>query len=289
MDSTFTSAVHFAQNTRVLRGDRPLSEEQMRTAAPSLFAPGRRLGCCDRDTYIPTIEILRALRKEGFAPFMVAQGPTRLRGTPGLTKHLIRLRYADQVGARLEAHEIILIKRHDEAGSYQMLAGVYRYSGRNELVVGERVGGIRIPRKPNVVDESIEAAYRMLDSFSQVAECTQAMKRLPLAYDEQLALAAAALALRFGDLSGVRRPAAPRPPAPITMKQLMEARRPEDRDDSLWATFLRMQENALRGGQPGRDARGRRLITRPVVSIDRGVCLNRALWTLAEKTLRLRR
>ena len=44
-----------------------------------------------------------------------------------------------------------------------------------------------------------------------------------------------------------------------------------------------MHENALRGGQPGRSAQGRRLQTRPVGSIDRGVSLNRALWMLAEE------
>jgi len=44
-----------------------------------------------------------------------------------------------------------------------------------------------------------------------------------------------------------------------------------------------VHENALRGGQPGRSAQGRRLQTRPVGSIDRGVSLNRALWMLAEE------
>ena len=48
------------------------------------------------------------------------------------------------------------------------------------------------------------------------------------------------------------------------------------------------RKNALRGGQPGRSAQGRRLRTRPVGSIDRGVSLNRALWVLAEEMRKLR-
>jgi hypothetical protein len=44
-----------------------------------------------------------------------------------------------------------------------------------------------------------------------------------------------------------------------------------------------VQENVMRGGQPGRSVQGRRLQTRPVGSIDRGVSLNRALWMLAEE------
>ena len=56
----------------------------------------------------------------------------------------------------------------------------------------------------------------------------------------------------------------------------------------LWRLFQRVGENALRGGQPGRSAQGRRLQTRPVGSIDRGVSLNRALWMLAEEMRKLK-
>ena len=35
MYSTPTLATRFARNTRVMRGDQPLSEDQMRAAAPS--------------------------------------------------------------------------------------------------------------------------------------------------------------------------------------------------------------------------------------------------------------
>ena len=77
-------------------------------------------------------------------------------------------------------------------------------------------------------------------------------------------------------------------PAPVTAEQLIEARRPEDIGHSLWTTFQRVQENVIRGGQPGRSAQGRRLQTRPVGSIDRGVSLNRALWMLAEEMRKLK-
>ena len=61
-------ATRFARNTRVLRADRPLDEDQMRAAAPSVFAEGKHASRSERYTYIPTIEVLRGLRKEGFAP-----------------------------------------------------------------------------------------------------------------------------------------------------------------------------------------------------------------------------
>ena len=282
MHATPTLATRFARNTRVLRGDSPLSEDQMRAAAPSVFAEGKHASRSERYTYIPTIEVLRGLRKEGFEPFMVAQGASRIEGKAEFTKHMIRMRHAGQVQARPEANEIILINSHDGASSYQMLAGLFRFVCCNGLVCGQVVEDIRIPHKGNVQGEVIEGAFRVLDEFEAVEASAEGMKALTLRPEEQTAFATAALALRFGER------AEDQPPPPVTAAQLVEARRPEDLGPSLWTTFQRVQENVMRGGQPGRSAQGRRLHTRPVGCIDRGVSLNRALWVLAEEMRRIR-
>ena len=99
--------------------------------------------------------------------------------------------------------------------------------------------------------------------------------------------AVAQLRIPVGGERGVEETGGHRP-APVTAEQLIEARRPEDIGHSLWTTFQRVQENVIRGGQPGRSAQGRRLQTRPVGSIDRGVSLNRALWMLAEEMRKLK-
>ena len=119
-------ATRFARTTHVIRSESPLAEDQMRQAAPSIFAEGKHASRSERYTYIPTIEVLRGLRKEGFEPFMVAQSKSRIEGKSEFTKHMIRMRHAGHVEARPEANEIILINSHDGASSYQMLAGVFR-------------------------------------------------------------------------------------------------------------------------------------------------------------------
>jgi hypothetical protein len=52
------------------------------------------------------------------------------------------------------------------------------------------------------------------------------------------------------------------PPAPITVEQPIEARRPENAGSSFCKAFNRVQENAIRGGQPGRSTQGRRVRAR---------------------------
>lgn len=286
MHSNQMLASRFARNTRTLRTDQALSEDQMRFAAPSIFAESKHASRSDRYTYIPTIDVLRGLRKEGFEPFMVAQGGSRVEGKAEFTKHMIRMRHTGQVHTRPEVNEIILINSHDGASSYQMLAGMFRFVCCNGLVVGDVVEDIRIPHKGNIQGDVIEGAFRVLDEFAAVGEHTDAMKSLQLQPPEEIAFAKAALALRFGDhesdAAGERRP------PPVTAEQLTVARRPEDIGHSLWTTFQRVQENVMRGGQAGRSAQGRRLQTRPVGSIDRGVSLNRALWMLAEEMRKLK-
>ena len=276
-------ATRFARNTSVLRSETPLAEDQMRRAAPSIFASGKHASRSERYSYIPTIEVLRGLRREGFEPFMVAQGGSRVEGKAEFTKHLIRMRHAGQVNAKAEANEIILINSHDGASSYQMLAGVIRYICINGLVVGDIADDIRVPHRGDIQGEVIEGAFRVLKDFETVDASIESMKSLTLRDDEERALATAALAMRYGERSEGQ------PPAPVTAEQLLEARRPEDLGHSLWVSMNRLQENMLRGGQRGRSVQGRRMQTRSVGSIDRSVSLNRALWVLAEEMRKIKR
>jgi hypothetical protein len=282
MYTTPTLATRFARNTFTLRSETPLAEEQMRAVAPSIFAAGKHASRSDRYTYIPTIEVLRGLKKEGFEPFMVAQGKSRIEGKTEFTKHMIRMRHAGQVSTRPEANEIILINSHDGASSYQLLAGQFRFICCNGLVVGNVSNDIRVPHRGNIEGEVIEGAFRVLDDFEAVDAATEGMKALELKPEEERAFATAALALRYGERTEGQ------PPAPITAEQLIEARRPEDLGHSLWLTMNRIQSNTMQGGQPGRTVQGRRIRTRAVGSIDRTVSLNRALWVLAEEMRKLK-
>jgi Domain of unknown function (DUF932) len=286
MSTSPSLATRFSRGARVLRSDQPLCEDQMHAVAPSIFAQSKHLSRSDRYTYIPTINVLRGLRKEGFEPFMVAQGASRIEGKAEFTKHLIRMRHAGQVQTKPEANEIILINSHDGASSYQMLAGMFRFVCCNGLVVGDVVDDIRIPHKGNIQSEVIEGAFRVLAEFEAVEAHSDAMKALQLEPREEIAFANAALALRFGErVSDTTGEALP---APVTAEQLTQARRAEDAGRSLWTTFQRVQENVMRGGLTGRNGQGKRIQTRPVGSSDRGVSLNRALWMLAEEMRKLK-
>ena len=102
---TPTLATRFARNTFVARRDTPLAEDQMRQAAPSIFAAGKHDSRSERYTCIPTIDVLRGLRREGFELFMVAQSRCRTEGKTEYTKHMIRMRHAGFMRNGRGAHD----------------------------------------------------------------------------------------------------------------------------------------------------------------------------------------
>jgi hypothetical protein len=270
-------ASNFSRNAVALRSDHALTNDEIANVAPSILANSAHESRSARYCYIPTVDVLDALRKEGFQPFMVCQTRVRNDDRRAFTKHMIRMRHAEQIDGR-EANEIILLNSHDGTSSYQMLAGMFRFVCQNGMVCGDTVGEVRVPHKGNVVDQVIEGAFKVLDSFDTAAEQREGMATTLLDEGEQSAFARAALALRYeGDK-----------PAPVTERQLLAPRRAEDRASDLWTTFNRVQENIMRGGLRGRNANGKAMKTRAVTGIDQDVRLNRALWVLADELRRLR-
>ncbi|KVK76044.1 hypothetical protein WS90_25795 [Burkholderia cepacia] len=267
-------ASSFHYNAPMLRADSPLSDDQIRRVAPSIFADGKHQSRSVRYTYIPTIDVLRGLRNEGFQPFMICQTRVRDSGKREFTKHMLRLRHADQITGE-EADEIVLLNSHDGTSSYQMLAGTFRFVCQNGMVAGENIADIRVPHKGNVVQNVINGAFDVLDGFELIREQKDGMRAVMLERDEQHAFARSALALRYD-------PTDAEAPAPISESQLLAPRRFEDRRDDLWTVFNRVQENLTKGGLHGRSHSGRAMSTRPITGIDQNVKLNRALGMLAD-------
>ena len=129
-------ATRFASRSPVLRSSTPLAEDQIRAVAPSIFAEDKAPTRSERYTYIPTIQVLRGLAREGFQPFMVTQARARDETNREHTKHMVRLRRTgDADPSRADtANEIILINSHNGASCYQMLAGAFRFVCSNGLV-----------------------------------------------------------------------------------------------------------------------------------------------------------
>ncbi len=268
----------FSSKSFVLRRPYPLSDDDIRAVAPSIFAESAHSSRSDRYTYISTATVLNQLRSEGFLPFMVCQARSRIEDRRPYSKHMIRLRQTDTI-EREEANEVILINAHDGTSRFQLVKGMVRFACQNGLVHGDIEDDIRVPHSGDVVGRVIEGAYRVASQFGLTLASREDMRALILNEEEAHLFARSALALKYDD---------PAKPAPITEAQILQPRRQEDERSDMWSIFNRVQENLIQGGVLARVANGFRR-TRAIQGIDQNIRLNRALWKLAEGIRQLKR
>lgn len=273
-------ATRFGRNSHQISGREALDNEALYRHVPSVFAREAHDSRSDRYVYVPTIEIVEGLRKEGWFPFFAVQSVPRDGSRHGHAKHMLRLRRDDGIG-KPEAAEVIIVNSHDGTSAYQMFAGMLRFVCTNSMIAGERFEEVRVPHKGGIQDQIIEGVYTVAEDFPRLIDATETMKETRLSQDEQRVLAEASLVARYGEDE-----------SPVRPDQIIAPRRREDVGQSLWSTFNVIQENMIRGGLDGRrtnaDGRIRRSQTRAINGIDQNVGLNRALWTLAEGMQRLK-
>lgn len=270
----------------VYRSRTPMTEDDLRKAAPSIFQTEAHGSRSSRYCYIPTVDIVRGLRDHaGLEVYGATQQKTRDASRRNFAKHVLRLRRPDQFEDD-GAPEILLFNAHDGSSSYRLMSGFYRFVCANGIIAGEGYEGARIKHEGDVVRDVIEATYEVVKDFDRITDQRHMLRGVTLNDDEAGAYAEAAFALRYDDAEK----------APTTPRALLSTHRGEDRGADLWRTFNRVQENLIRGGQSrvirSEDEHGRpvyrRKRARAVKGIDQNTALNRALWTLTERMAELK-
>lgn len=279
----------YAQTARFDGSARALSEDEMRRIAPSIFATTAHHSRSERFAPIPTIEVVRALSKEGFVPVGVKQCVVRTDDRKDFAKHLIRLRRIDDKAEYRTGDtvaEILMKNANDGSSVYDLLAGMFKILCLNSLVAQtDTMETLKVRHSGNVADKVIEGTYRVLETAVAALEAPRQWSTINLDRAEQEAFAEAAHVVRFDETANLAEAIEPR--------QLLVPHRSADEAPTLWNTYNVIQENAMRGGLHGRsrDANGRmrNRTTRPVNGIDQDVKLNKALFTLASKMAELKK
>lgn len=278
-----TRTAKFGRGGSILRSPNPLDNELILARTPAVFADAAHESRSDKYTYIPTVDILDGMRKEGFFPFEVRQGGSRVEGKAAFTKHMIRFRHANAL-SNIDGlfREIILLNSHDGTSSYQLMSGLFRMVCSNGLIISQgEAKMVKIAHRGDVVGRVIEGAYEIIDDSKDVDSKVNSMQAIELSPTEQEIFARSASLLRFdGEV-------------PVTPSQVLTKRRSDDSGNDLWTVFNRVQENLVNGGLSyiQRDATGRRVAhrrTRPVQAVDGNVKLNQALWTLTAEMQKLK-
>jgi Domain of unknown function (DUF932) len=261
-----------------------LSNDEIQRYAPSVFAGQASARQSERYAFIPTINVVEAMRAANWSVVKASQSSTRDEARKGFTKHMLRFRANDTrltaVGDSLL--EVVLINSHDGSSQYSLQAGVFRLVCSNGMVIADSlIDAIKVRHTGNVIDMVIDGSARILENTPKVQDVISTWKQITLSTPEQRLLAESAHSLRFDEGSAIR------------PEQLLNPRRRDDAGSDLWSTFNRIQEHTIKGGDRAYDrnadnGRGRRVRSREVKNISGNVSLNKALWSLAEKMAELK-
>lgn len=276
------SEVIYAPSARFDEKGHALTDDDLMMLAPSVFATHAHDSRSDKFAPIATIEILRALAKEGFEAVGAKQARSRTPDRHDFTKHLIRLRRMDGVQRKVgdTVFELLLKNANDGSSAYKLMGGLWRIRCLNSLVVQtDTLADATVRHTATAAAQVIEASYKVLGESERSLNFADQWGRIGLDEIERLSFARSAHKLRFGNHEAGAGSA-------IKPGQLLEARRDGDRGTDLWTTFNVIQENVIRGGQEGvgRNSRKqeKRFRSRPIAGIDADVALNRAIFGLAE-------
>jgi hypothetical protein len=281
--SIYTNTARFDDHQRFL------TEDEIRSAAPSVFATTAHESRSARFRPIATIDVIRMLDQEGFGVVGAKQSVARIEDRKDFTKHMLRLRKKDEVQRRVSdtVFEVLLKNANDGTAAYDLLSGLFRIRCLNSLVAMDtQMSTQRVRHSGDVAPKVIEGVFSVVKDAERALNAPDQWGQLQLAAPEQMFLAEAAHAIRFPVDENNNQTTNVKP------EQMLHVRRTGDIGDDLWTVFNRVQENVVRGGlnNYGYNAEGRfrRAHTREVKGIDQSTALNRALWTLGEKMAQLK-
>ena len=260
-----------------------LTTDRLNKLAPAVFATEPDSEVSDRYGFVPTIEVVNALQDQGWYPVRALQTHVRDPSKRRLAKHLIRFRQEPdrQIHVGDCISELVLTNSHDRSAAYSLDLGLFRLACENGMVTQTaQLDGIKVKHGKNIVDSIIEGSLNLIHHVPKISEAVDHYRSTLLSKAEAQYFAQAALNLRYGDNWIAN--------SPIKPEDLLNVRRVEDYESSLWKIFNRVQENLFKGGLTGRSATGRAIKTRAIASVSEDVKLNRALWALTEQFSKLK-
>lgn len=245
----------------------------------SVFATEARGDRSDKYRFVPTIDILTALKTEGFQPVSYRESRALDSNNRPFVRHALRLRREQDIGrvATFEdvIPEIALTNSHDGTSGFRLDAALHRLICSNGLILGDSIYNMnfRHSGKDDLAERIIEGAYSIVEDFPVIADTVGQWRRINLTPEQRNAFAVAALPLRFdADDHGN---------FPVGGTKLLTPRRYGDSKPDLWTTFNVVQENIIKGGLHAGYKDNRRQTTRKITAVDKDNRLNKALWTLA--------
>ena len=260
----------------------PLTDAQLRAAAPSIFSETPIDGVSEKYAFVPTYAVLDTFRDAGYYPIMASESNVRNQENLGYQKHIIQFRNLDNLlrpNSVDEYADIVLTNSHNRTSSFKVDLAYWRLVCSNMLIVPSQSflssSIIHAGFQESKINHAIEEVTSYMPYIEQEIE---QFKGITLSPSEQQSLAYAAIDIRFDTKKHAIEPS-----------ELLTIQRKDDIDSSLWTIFNRIQEAIIRGGIKGTNREtGRNFTSKAIHAIDTNFSLNKELWSTVQMMANLK-
>ena len=254
---------------------KPLTNEQLKAKAPSLFQDQPYHEVSSKYYFIPTIEIIEQLRAENWYPVSVNQSGVRDLSKNGFQQHYVRFQhFSDLINPNANVVELLLFNSHDRSMSFSISAGVYRYICSNGLIIADSVfDSYKIKHLGERENDVIDAVNKITQIKPKLLSKISKFESITLNQNEKESFLQSALPLRFENHLELDNP-----------NELLTPLRAEDKKDDLYTVLNILQENFLSSKVSGYNKEtNRRFTSKQITSISKDVEINKGLWDIAER------
>lgn len=240
-------------------------------------------GTSSRYSFISTTAPLAVLADFGWHPVAYAEQRVRDEHKHGFQRHAVKLRHdgiskdALQVGQTLP--ELVLLNSHMGNASFQLTLALFELVCSNGLMVEREDIANRSVRHVGYTNDQVATAITSLvPHVGNILSEVDRFRQIKLLPAEVKAFGESAIELRWdGEKYKVD-------PERVTV-----ARRPAQKEDTLWNVMNRAQEMVLRGGVYVQNLETRQSSrARAVTGLGENIRLNKALWRLTERMAELK-
>lgn len=255
-----------------------LTEEQIRQAAPQVYAATPKPGVSQKYTFLPTSRIIEDMDKLGWKVTQAKANRYRNADNAEFGNHIVRFYHPDiflkNSEGGIEAYiNVVVMNNHTGRGSFRFEIGIFRLVCSNGLVIKDKdFGSFQLRHSGYSFGELQVTMQTAVDRLPDLVGRINILSQKIMTKEEQFDFAQKAFQLRSTP---------ERLLSQEDLEDMLTPRRKEDEGDSLWTVFNRIQEGVMRGGFMAVGSKGKLRKVKGIRNIQKDIQLNQSMWEMA--------
>lgn len=257
----------------------PLTELEIRQAAPQAFAATPKPGVSSKYSFLPTSRIIEDMDRLGWKVNQAKSNRSRTSATKEFGNHVVKFFHPDvfmkDQDGNIEAYvNIVVMNNHMGTGSFKFEMGIFRLVCENGLIIKDKdFGGFNMRHSGYSFEQLQETLNQAMTQLPEVVGKINTYNQIIMSKEAQRDFAQKAFALRsYQD----------RQLTESELEEFLAPRRKEDEGDSLWVVLNRVQESVLKGGYSITNKKNKVRRAKSIKNIQQDIKLNQMVWELAE-------